>query len=132
MLVPTICFQGNCEEAINFYKKAVGAEVKVINYLREAPQDFTMDGFSEPNHVLNSEVVIYGTPIAMLDGGTARITGEYFTFTLYVDSAEEARTVFNNLAEGGQVIEALAPQFWAKLCGDVQDKFGIHWHILCA
>jgi len=129
MLVPTICFQGNCDEAINFYKEAVGAEVKVINYLKDAPQGFTMKGFSEPNHVLNSDVVICGTTVAMLDGGTAQITGEYFTFTLFVDSAEEARTVFDKLAEGGKVIGALAPQFWAELCGDVEDKFGINWHI---
>ena len=129
MLVPTICFQGNCDEAINFYKKAVGAEVKVINYLRDAPKGFIMDGFSEPNHVLNSDVMIHGTSIAMLDGAKARINGEYFTFTLFVECAEEAVTVFNNLAEGGRVVEALAPQFWAELCGDVEDRFGINWHI---
>jgi len=129
MLVPTICFQGNCDEAIAFYKNAVGAEVKVINYLRDAPQGFFMDGFTSPNHVLNSDVIIYGTQVAMLDGAKKQITGEYFTLTLFLDSAEEAATVFNNLADGGRIIEALAPQFWAALCGDVEDRFGINWHI---
>lgn len=129
MLVPTICFQGNCDEAITFYKGAVGAEVKTVNYLRDAPQDFVMEGFTKPNHVLNSDVLIYGTQIAMLDGAKTQITGECFTLTLFVDSAEEATSVFNRLADGGKVIEALAPQFWATLCGDVQDRFGVTWHI---
>jgi len=129
MLVPTICFQDNCDEAIAFYKEAVGAEVKNVNYLRDAPQDIAMEGFTSPNHVLNSEVVIYGTSIAMLDGADKPITGEYFTLTLFVDSAEEAASVFNKLADGGRIIEALAPQFWAALCGDVEDKFGVNWHI---
>ena len=129
MLVPTICFQGNCNEAISFYKKAVGAEVKVINYLRDAPQGFEMEGFSEPNHVLNSDIIIHGTQLAMLDGAKTQITGEYFALTLFVDSAEEATTIFNKLADGGRVINALAPQFWATLCGDVEDRFGVNWHI---
>jgi len=129
MLVPTICFQGNCDEAIAFYKDAVKAKVNQIDYLRDAPADFSMDGFSEPNHVLNSEVEISGTKLAMLDGSKERISGAYFTLTLFVDCADEARNVFSKLAEGGQIIQALAPQFWAELCGDVQDKFGIHWHV---
>ena len=130
MLVPTICFQGNCDEAITFYKEAVGAEVKTINYLRDAPKDFAMEGFSSPNHVLNSDVIIYGTQIAMLDGAKKRITGEYFTLTLFLDSDEEVTSVFNRLADGGRVIEGLAPQFWATLCGDVEDRFGVNWHVL--
>jgi len=130
MLVPTICFQGNCDEAITFYKEAVGAEVKTINYLRDAPKDFAMEGFSSPNHVLNSDVIIYGTQIAMLDGAKKRITGEYFTLTLFLDSDEEVTSVFNRLADGGRVIEDLAPQFWATLCGDVEDRFGVNWHVL--
>ena len=129
MLVPTICFQGNCDEAISFYKEAVDAEVKTINYLRDAPQNFSMDGFTSPNHVLNSDVIIHGTQIAMLDGAKERIKGEYFTLTLFLDSVEEATTVFNKLSDGGQIIEALAPQFWSALCGDVEDRFGINWHI---
>ena len=129
MLVTNISFQGNCDEAIAFYKEAVGAEVKGVYYFRDAPPDSGMDESLPPNFVMHSEVLIFGTQITMTDGGTAPIAGDYFSLMLSLDSAEEVTSVFNKLADGGKVIGALAPQFWATLCGDVQDPFGIHWHI---
>ena len=128
MLVPIISFQGNCDEAIAFYKKAVGAEVKTINYLSEAPKDFTIEG-AAPNFVMHSELMIYGTPITMTDGAKSKITDEYFSLSIGFNSSEEATSVFNRLADSGRIIEPLAPQFWSDLCGDVEDCFGIHWHI---
>ena len=130
MLNTTISFQGNCDEALTFYKEALGAEVKEVVYLRDLPPDTGMDASLPPNFVTHSEVLIFGTLITMTDGGTTPITGDYFTFTLTLDSVDEVTSAFNKLAEGGKVVEALAPQFWATLCGDVQDPFGIHWHIL--
>jgi len=57
--------------------------------------------------------------ITMTDGGTAPIAGGYFSLMLSLDSVEEVTSVFHKLADGGQVVGALAPQFWATLCGDV-------------
>ena len=130
MLTTTISFQGNCDEALTFYKEALGAEMKEVAYFRDAPPDSGMDESLPPNFVMHSEVLIFGTQVTMTDGGTAPITGDYFSMMLSFDTAEEATTVFNRLADGGRIIEALAPQFWAVLCGDVEDKFGINWHIL--
>ena len=129
MLITTISFQGKCDEALAFYKEALGAEVKDVAYFRDAPPNSGMDESLPPNFVMHSEVLIFGTKITMTDGGTAPIAGDYFSLILSLDSAEEVTSVFHKLADGGQVIEALAPQFWATLCGDVQDRFGIHWHI---
>jgi len=129
MLITTISFQGNCDEAITFYKETLGAVVKEVAYLRDAPPNSGMDESLPPNFVMHSELLIYGTQIIMTDGGTAPIAGDYFTLMLSLDSVEEVTSVFNKLADGGQVVEALAPQFWATLCGNIQDRFGIHWHI---
>jgi len=129
MLITSISFQGNCDEALEFYKKALGADVKDVAYFRDAPEDSGMDESLPPNFVMHSEVMIYGTQITMTDGGTAPIKGDYFSLMLALDSVEEVTSAFNNLADGGQVIEALGTQFWAALCGDVQDRFGINWHI---
>ncbi|MCL2407800.1 MAG: VOC family protein, partial [Defluviitaleaceae bacterium] len=82
-----------------------------------------------PNFVMHSEVLIFGARFTMTDGGVAPITGDYFSFVLSLSSAEEVRAVFGKLSNGGRIVGALAPQFWADLCGDVQDRFGIHWHI---
>jgi len=127
MLITTISFQGNCDEALTFYKKTLGAEVKEVAYYKDAPKDFVMD--VPPNFVMHSEVALFGTQITMTDGGVAPITGDYFSLMLAFNSAEEVTSVFNKLADGGKVITPLASQFWATLCGDVQDRFGIHWHI---
>jgi len=129
MLITTISFQGNCDEAITFYKEALDATVKDVAYFRDAPPDSGMDESLPPNFVMHSEVLIYGTQITMTDGGMAPITGDYFSMMLSFDTADEVTSVFNKLADGGQVIGELAPQFWATLCGDVQDRFGVHWHI---
>ena len=129
MLITTISFQGNCDEALTFYQEALGAEVKYVAYFRDAPQDSGMDESLPPDFVMHSEVSIFGTQITMTDGGAAPITGDYLSLMISLDSAEEVTSVFNKLADGGQVIEALDQQFWAALCGDVQDRFGINWHI---
>jgi len=129
MLVPTISFQGNCDEALAFYKDTLGAEVQNVAYFKDAPADSGMDASLPPNFVMHSEVLLCGTKITMTDGGQSPITGDFFSLTLDFDNPEEVAAVFNKLAEGGQVINALAEQFWATLCGDVADRFGIHWHI---
>jgi len=129
MLIPTISFQGTCDKAITFYKEALGAEVKGINYFRDAPADSGMDVSLPPDFVMHSEILMLGTLITMTDGGTAPITGDYFSLMIALDSAEKVTAVFNKLADGGKVITPLAQQFWATLCGDVEDRFGIHWHI---
>jgi len=129
MLVTTVSFQGNCDEALSFYREALGAEVKDVAYFRDAPPDSGMDESLPPDFVMHSEVSMFGTQIIMTDGGTAPIAADYFSFMLSFDSAEDVTSAFNKLADGGRVVEALAPQFWATLCGDVQDRFGIHWHI---
>ena len=129
MLITSISFQGNCDEALAFYKEALGAEVKDVAYFRDAPEDSGMDESLPPNFVMHSEVLIFGSQITMTDGATAPINGDYFSLMLVLDSVEEVTSVFSKLADGGQIIEELATQFWAALCGDVQDRFGINWHV---
>ena len=127
MLLPTFHFPGNCDEAIAFYQKAVGAEITNIAYAKDAPAD-EVEGVP-PNFVIHSEILIFGTHIGMTDMGEKRMTDEQFMFTLLLDSDEEVTTVFNKLADGGKIIEPLAPQFWTSLNGSIEDPFGISWNI---
>ena len=127
MFLPSICVQGDCNEAIKFYREVLGAEVRKILYASDAPPEEVYD--LPPDYVTYSEILIYGTPIMMIGGGEAPIPSEHFWFTLAFDTDEEAIDIFNKLADGGQIIEPLAPQFWASLNGDVKDRFGITWNI---
>jgi len=129
MLITTISFPGNCDEAIAFYKNAVGAEVKELHHAKDAPPNVGMEELP-PNFVMHSELLVFGSKITMTDGGKKPISDDNFSLTVFLNSAEEVISVFNKLADGGQIIDALAPQFWAALCGTVADRFGVCWHIL--
>ena len=130
MLTTAISFPGNCDEAINFYKEAIGAEVREIAYFRDAPPDSGMDESLPPNFVMHSEVSIFGSIVTMTDGGEKRVTGDSFSFMVILNSAKEVTTVFDKLAEGGKILEALAPQFWSSWYGVVEDRFGVNWSVM--
>ena len=126
MLLPSIGFPGNCNEAIAYYKELLEAEVKEIIYSEHDPDS---DTDLPPNFIAYSEVLICGTPIMMVDGMEAPMSCEHFWFTFSFDSAKEATSIFNKLAEDGQVLEPLVPQSFASLNGSVRDRFGVIWNI---
>ena len=130
MLTPAISFPGNCDEAIAFYKEAIGAEVREVAYFRDAPPNSGMDESLPPNFGMHSEVSIFGTLITMTDGAEKRATVDNFSFMITLNSAKEVTTIFNKLADGGQVLEALAPQFWSSWYGVCEDRFGINWSVM--
>jgi uncharacterized glyoxalase superfamily protein PhnB len=128
MLIPTIHFPDNCDEAIAFYKDVLGAQVKEIAYAKDAPADLDMED-CPPNFVMYSELVINGGTISMTDGGEAALASDSYSFMISYDTEEETNTIFNKLADGGNVTDPLAPQFWAPLYGFVRDKFGVGWSV---
>jgi len=130
MLLPSISFQENCEEAINYYKEVLGAEVKEISYLDEAPVDLGIEISSSSRFVTYAEVVLFGTSVVMTDGAENQMKNQNFYFTLFFDTEEEVRIVFDKLADGGKIVEPLAPKFWARLDGNIVDRFGINWSVL--
>ena len=129
MLIPNIHFMGNCNEAIDFYKKALGAEVKRIEYAKDAPQDAGLTALP-PDFVMYSEVVVFGTLLNLSDGANEPVVkNDNFTFAVVLKTSEEVTSVFNGLAEGGEVVQELAPQFWSALYGMVKDRFGVTWQV---
>ena len=127
--LPTISFPGNCDEAITFYKEAIGAEVKTIVYNGNDPADPNMDKSLPPNFVTYSEVLLFGTLVMMADGAKQKMSCENFSFTLSFGSEEDVTSVFNKLADGGEIVEALSTEFYGYLMGCVKDRYGISWTI---
>jgi len=127
--IPSISFPGNCDEAITYYKEVLGAQVKAIVYNGNDPTDPNMDASLPSNFVTYSEVLLFGTPVMMSDGAKKKISCENFWFTLSFDSAEEVTSVFNKLADGGKIIEALSSELYGNLMGSVTDRFGISWNV---
>jgi len=129
MLTPCIHFQGNCDEAIRFYKDALSAEVKAINYAKDAPPDSGMDSLP-PNFVMHSEVIICGTNFSLTDGSETPLTDTHISFLLTFDTADEVKMVFEKLEIGGKIVEPLTPVFWSELYGYVIDRFGVNWQVM--
>ena len=129
MLQTMIHFPGNCNEAISFYKEVLGAEVKVINYFKDAPADSGMEGLAD-DFVMHSEVKILDSILVMTDGAEKRPNGDNFCFMIIKETENEVSELFNKLAEGGNIIVPLGPQFWAPTYGMVEDKYGVTWQIM--
>ena len=129
MITPCIHFQGNCDEAINFYKEALSAEVKEINYAKNAPPGSGMDTLP-PNFVMHSEVIIYGINFSLTDGAETPLSSGNFSFIITFDTPEEVKATFEKLAPGGKVVEPLASVFWSELYCSVIDRFGVEWQVM--
>src|ERR1051325_10357309 len=129
---PYIFFNGRCEEAVEFYKKALGAEVLMLMRFKDSPEPH-QPGMIPPgseNKVMHVSLRIADTTVMASDGrctGEAKFDG--FALSLNPASEKDATRIFNALAEGGQVQMPLTKTFWSPLFGMVSDKFGVMWMV---
>ncbi len=127
---PYITFGGRCEEALEFYKKSIGAEVTGLMRWREN-SDAAMKG--PPGYeekVMNAAFRIGETQL-MADDGMGETTAEFKGMTLAIEVADdaEAKRVFTALGVGGKVTMPLAKTFWTSSFGMLTDKFGVPWMV---
>jgi PhnB protein len=129
-LQPYLFFDGKCDEALDFYKKAVGAEPKMLMRFSQAPDQSMVSPGSE-NKVMHAQVQIGDTTVLMSDGrctGNSNFQG--FALTLTAKSENEADKTFNALADGGKVTMPMAKTFFSPRFGMLTDKFGVGWMVL--
>ncbi|HEY1092761.1 MAG TPA: VOC family protein, partial [Burkholderiaceae bacterium] len=125
-------FNGRCEEAINFYKTALNAELQMMMRNSEMPEP-PPPGMLPPgseNKICHASLLIGGALVMMSDGscdGNTAFKG--FSLSLDCESEAQARKYFDALAVGGQVSMPLSKTFWAPLFGMVSDKFGVGWMV---
>ena len=132
---PYLFFNGRCEEAIEFYKRALGAEVLVLMRNKESPEPHA-PGMLPPgseNKVMHATLRI-GTSNLMLSDGRCSGTPDFKGFSLSLDAASEAEAgrLFAALADGGTVQMPLAKTFWSPKFGMVADRFGVGWMVSVA
>ena len=128
-------FDGRCEEAIEFYKKILGAEVTMLMRFKdspEPPQPGMIPSGSE-NKIMHVSFRIGDTTVMASDGrctGQANFQG--FSLSLTVANEAEADRKFAALVEGGQVQMPLAKTFWSPRFGMLTDRFGVGWMVSAA
>ncbi len=129
-LQPYLFFDGRADEAIAFYKKAVGATPKMLMRFKDAP-DQSMVTPESRDKVMHAAVDIGDTTVLMSDGHCAGQTEfKGFSLAYSVPSEAEADKVFDALSEGGKVTMPLSKTFFSPRFGMVTDKFGIGWMIM--
>ena len=132
---PYLFFEGRCEEAIEFYRRALGAEVKMLMRYAESPEPVP-PGMVPPgseNKVMHACLSIGGAEVMASDGmcrGAASFQG--FSLSLSVANEAEADRAFAALADGGEVRMKLAKTFWSPRFGMVADRFGVSWMVIVA
>ncbi len=127
-------FDGNCEEAFNFYKSVFGGEFNYIGRFSDMPKS---EDFSIPEADLNKIMHIgfpIGTSILMGsdiggDWAPTYVQGNNFSVSVTADSKEEADRVFNSLSQGGEITMELEMTFWGDYFGMLIDKFGVNWMV---
>ena len=127
---PYLIFQGRCEEALEFYRRALGAEVEMMMRFKDSPEK--MPGAQPPgDKVMHACMRVGDTQIMASDGectGSAQFGG--FSLTLNAKDETDAKRKFAALAEGGTVHMPLSETFFARSFGMLADRFGVSWMVL--
>jgi len=127
---PYLNFDGGCEEALQFYKSALGAEVTTLMRCKDAPDS----GMIKPgleDKVLHSSFRVGDSTIMASDGycqGKPEFRG--VSLTIIVPEEADAKRLFAALSEGGEVRMPLAKTFFSPLFGMVADRFRVSWMII--
>lgn len=133
---PYLTFNGNCEEAFNFYKQVFGGKFSFLGRFKEMPpqegQPLLLDSDGEKiMHVslpISEETILMGSDTTPTFGGQA-IEGNNFSVSISAPSPEKADTFFNGLSAGGMVTMPMSNTFWGSYFGMLKDKFGIQWMV---
>jgi len=129
---PYLSFEGRAQEAIDFYKSALGAKVDMIMRFKEAPPEMqTQMSPDSKDKIMHAAFHIGDTQVMASDGrctGKASFAG--VTLTLNAASNGEADKLFNSLAQGGKVEMPMSETFFANRFGMVADKFGVNWMVI--
>lgn len=130
LVQPYLFFGGRCEEALEFYRKALGAEVEMLMRFKEAPEP--QPGLPEcfADKIMHASVRVGETTIMASDGRCeGEATFEGFSLSITVPDEQEADRVFAALSEGGLVTMKLEKTFWTPKFGMLQDRFGVGWMV---
>jgi PhnB protein len=126
---PYLSFEGRCDEALEFYKKAVGAEVTMLMRFGESPDKSMLSAGSEKK-VMHSSVKIGDSVVMATDGrNTGKANFQGISLSITANNDADAKRYFEALSAGGQVQLPLTKSFFASSFGMLTDKFGVSWMV---
>lgn len=129
-VTPYLMLDGRSDEAIEFYKKALGANVEMLMRFSDAPKEANCSP-SSMNKVMHAALSIGDSKLMLTDGdnkGAPKFAGVSLTIT--ANDEAHAKTLFAAISEGGQIQMPLEKTFFAKSFGMAADKFGVSWMVI--
>ena len=130
-VTPYLFFSGRCQEALDFYQDALGAQVDTVMLFSQSPDPvpagMLADGFE--NKVMHASFRIGETVVYGGDGTQPGQTFGAFSLVLALPTEADAERAFTALSGGGQVTMPLGKTFWSLCFGMVTDRFGIDWMV---
>jgi PhnB protein len=124
-------FNGNCEQAMKFYEKALGGKIEAMMTYGSTPAAEHVDkGLA--NKIIHSLLTVGDAVVMASDAHEeGQVAKQGFAVTLGVDTVEEADRLFNALGEGAKVTMPIGETFFSKRFGMLTDKFGVPWMVNC-
>lgn len=129
-LITYLTFAGNCEEAINFYKEAIGAEILLVNRMGESPMEVPEN---LKGKIMHTRLRIGENELYMSDtfDPSSVSQGNNVSLSIQIDDTAQLEKLFTRLSAGGTVTMSLQDTFWGARFGMFVDKFGIQWMMNC-
>ena len=127
-IVAYLTHQGNCREAMTFYKDCFGGELNLMT-LGESPVGAQASA-AEKDLIMHADLRSRSLRLMASDnlgGGVPVTTGTMINLMVYCESEEEIRAIFPKLAREGRVNSELKVEFWGSLYGDITDRYGVRW-----
>jgi len=132
MLIACLTFDGNTEEAFNFYQSVLGGEFTNLQRLGDTPHGAAMSD-ADKKKVMH---IALKTPHGTIMGndhmdftGAPYSIGNNFSMSVHPDSEAEAKSLFDKLSQGGMVIMPIDKVFWGAYFGMLIDRFGLKWMV---
>lgn len=132
-LAPYLMFNGNCEEAINFYKECFDGEIGYMGRFSDSPIDVPSD---QKNKIMHVEFKFWAGSFFASDvvegvDFTKKFVDSNIHLSLGFEDVDDMNKTFDKLQQGGKVTMEIKEQFWESYFGMLTDKFGIQWMFSC-
>ena len=129
---PYLFFSGRCEEALEFYKNAIGAKIGMMLRFAESPDQPPEGALAEgfENKIMHADFTVGNLTVMASDGCQPGSSFDGFRLSLLLRAESDVDRVFEALADGGKVDMPLGKTFWSPRFGMVTDRFGIGWMVM--
>lgn len=133
-VTPYVMFGGNCEQALEFYRTALGAKIEMVMRYKENP-DPPPPGFLPPgmdDKIMHASLRIDGAALMASDCPGPAPSLDGVAIALEMPTAAAVAKAFAALSEGGTITMPLGKTFWTPSFGMVTDRFGVSWMVMVA